>query len=275
MTDIISPGFINDVLNIDSGISTLATPISFASLLNGINNYKNFDLSNRGWVSATDPLFTNLFIYAPASYNQSGGNYIPFQMCQSAILPARSIVNGSYQLRGGKITYPTGFEVGDFQVTFFENQQLQVSGYFNAWLNATVALGGSDYALPSQYKANQFFIINAAEGISNGTALGQLINSVLPADFINALSAINFAGIVMLIGTYPKNVAFESRFENPPNVNAQTINVTFNCDEMVLIPFSTDLTSVFDILGLNRSGSFGAVTNFGLGNVFNPFSIGF
>lgn len=239
----------SNIPNNASGL--LSGPITLGSILNSLNNYQEIANGvNKTW-SGPDPLLSNFFIFQPPLRN---GNYIPAAFVKKMILPERKLEVDHYLFRGSKIAYVKGIDVGNCEVTFWENQELQISSFFEAWKAYGAAPGGSFYGLNNNLKFNMFFVYNSSEGISNNTAIGQIMNQFLPSGLLNTLNNINFSGIMLMIGCFPISNPMDE-FHNPPDVEAQEVTVTFSVDEVLKLPISADISSIFEIAGISQGGA--------------------
>ena len=196
-----------------------------------------------------DPLFSHVYFFQPTIRN---GNYIPRQLVKAVKLPTNNLKVEHFHMKGREIAYVVGSETSDLEVTFYENQLMQVTGFINSWMSTTHTPGGGKIALPSQYKEMMIFLHNQSFGNSTGTLLNDLAYKTLPN---NILNDVEYAGITIIFGTFPKNSPSYT-YENLKGAGSEgsdegacTFTTNFNVDYMFQFPLSVDFSSILQILG--------------------------
>ena len=249
-----SNGFnlINGANQIDStnnsfSFSSLLGDMSLSSLMSDINNIKEMsNVMSHGWVGS-DPLFSHVYIIQPPLRN---GVYIPRQLIKSVQIPDRQITTANFKLKGNEISYATGATCSDLKITFYENQQMQVTAYINAWRNSIIGLAGGDAGLMNNYKYPMYFIHNSSLGNPIDTLSSNFINKVLPSSASSVLNQFEFAGVTACFGCFPTSMPFPI-YENLKEDSQVELTVTFKVDEVIQMPISTDIGQIQEILGLN------------------------
>lgn len=242
-----------------SGLKSVLGATQLTALINDINNVQDItNYLNHGWVQGEMPLMSNLYFLQP---NIRNGNFIPQQMIKGFQLPDRTITTNSVNFRGVNIKYPAGSATGDFTVTFYERQDLIVTGFYEAWKSYAASPSGDFYGLPNNTKFDMMCLFQQSIGGGNTASLtGQLINS-LPTGTANAITEYTPAGIALMMGCFPKSVSYPT-MENPVDgkVSAVEVQVTFSCDVCLKMPLSLNLDQILEILGISRQGTLSVVT---------------
>lgn len=192
-------------------------------------------------------MFSHMYIMQPALRN---GVYIPRNLVKSVQLPDRVIRTGNFSFKGGKISYGDGYDVGDLHITFYENQQMQISSYINAWRASIVGPAGKTVGFPSDYKYTMFFIHRNSLGNPVNTLTSSLMNKVLPSSVKTAIQPFNFCGFTIMFGCFPKSMPYPE-YENLKQDSQIELRVAFSVDEVIQIPFGADISAISEILGLN------------------------
>lgn len=223
--------------------------VSVFSLLNDVNNIQELaNFTNHGWVGS-DPLFSHVYFFQPALRD---GNYIPRQLVKGVNLPIKELKKDKYHLKGREISFTRGSNISDLEVVYYENQQMQVTAFHNAWLANIDGPGGSYVQMPSEYKEMMIFLHNQSFGNPITTITNDLAYKLLPNHLLNT---IEFAGITIMIGVYPqKSPGFN--YENMKQNSACEFSIKYNVDEMFQFPLSVDVSSIMQILGFEDTSIF-------------------
>lgn len=226
--------------------------VSLTALINDLNNITDLlNMFNNGWIEGNEPLLSNMYIFQP---NLREGNFIPRQLVKSVSIPDRTIQTSSIKFRGIDIKFPSGATTGNFKARFYERQDLIVTGFYEAWKSYAVSPTGDFYGLPNQVKFDMLVVLNNSMTAGNSSITGKIINS-LPQKVNEAISEVNFAGLVLLVGCFPVNVTYPD-MANPDNgqVDAVEVEVDFSCDICVKIPLSLNIDQILEILGISQAG---------------------
>lgn len=253
------------VSSVFSSVGSAMSTLQLTALLNDLNNIADVqNYLNHGWVQGEMPLMSNLYFFQP---NLRNGNFIPQQLIKGFQLPDRTIQTSNITFRGVAINYATGSVTGDLVVTFYERQDLVVTGFYEAWKSYIASPSGGFYGLNNNCKYDMFCIFQQSLGGGDTSSLtGQFING-LPSNVADAVNAVNFAGIALLLGCQPTQVSYP-RMENPNDgkVEVVEVQVTFKCDVCLKLPLSLNVDQILEILGVSRNG-------FGIGGSTSTSSI--
>jgi len=236
-----------------SGVGTLMSTVQLTALINDLNNISDLqNYFNHGWVSGDSPLFSNLYFLQP---NERSGNVIPQQLIKGFQLPDRTIEMSQFKFRGVSINRPVGSVTGDFTITFYERQDLIVTGFYEAWKSYIASPSGDFYGLLNNNKYDMFCIFQQSEGGSNTASFTSQAISNLPSNVQNVVNQFNFAGVALLMGCMPKSISYP-KMQNPDDgkVDAVEVEVTFSCDVCLKLPLSLNVDQIVEILGLSRNG---------------------
>lgn len=226
--------------------------VSVGALISDINNYGDLaNLAANGWIPGNEPLLSNMYIFQP--YPRKG-NYIPRQLVKGVVLPDRTIATKTQKFRGVDLKFPAGSSTGEFTVTFYERQDLIVTGFYEAWKSYAASPSGGFYGLPNQVKQDMMVILNTSMSFNSNTITGKIGNA-LPGVLNSIANSLNFAGVALLMGCFPISVSYPA-LENPDDgkVNAVEVQITFSCDVCVKIPMSLNIDQILEILGTSQDG---------------------
>lgn len=230
-----------------SVLSSALDSFSVGSLLQDLNNLTQLqNITSNGWVGS-DPMFSHMYIMQPALRN---GTYIPRQLVKSVQLPDRVLRKSAFPFKGGKISYADGYDVGDLHITFYENQQMQISSYINAWRASIIGPAGKTAGFVNDYKYTMFFVHRNSLGNPVDTLTSSLMQKIVPNNIKTALQPFNFCGFTVMFGCFPTAMPYP-QYENLKQDSQIELRVSFNVDELVQIPFGADIGDISEILGLN------------------------
>lgn len=223
--------------------------LSVASLIEDLNNLPELlKLSDHGWIGS-DVLLTHSYFLQPPLRK---GMYLPRNFIWKVELPQTSLNVSNFKFKGNEISYATGKAVSDLTIHFYENQQMQVSAYINSWISSIVGPAGCSYGLMNDYKFTMFFVHSQSSGNSIDTLASNAINKVLPSGLKSLVQSLEFSGVTILFGCFPKkgpSFTYENVRESD---GAGNFAIPFQVDEMIQLPMSMDISSILEILGIDR-----------------------